>query len=651
MSDGNGGTAAAEVLVRIEAVNDAPVAVADTAATAEDVSVMIDVLSNDTDVDGDALRIESVSLPSHGTARLAAGGGVAYAPEADYHGADRFTYTVSDGNGGTAAAEVMVRIEAVNDAPVAVGTIPDQSLDEGGGPVALELAPYFEDPDGDPLTYSVVSSDPGVATVSVTDSTLTLTPVGYGPASIVVTARDPVGLSASQTFATDASDRMVRAVLDETLAAMARAHLASARMMLGRRVRPSGTVERSRLKVMGRSIPLDGAGVRTAVKRLLAGWRASLHPDGPAVQQHLGSLRRLGGTEFVFAWGDGTANAREANAREAGAQEASGRRGWRLWGQGDIQTFVGDPAPKRGYEGDVRTGWVGIDRTLGDFWLAGMSMARSQGWGDWQAGTADGRLETSLTAVHPYIRWSEGAASVWMMAGGGLGSAENMRATGRVGESGLILGLGLIEVRRRFEGWFGLRTDAAWARLATRAGGETVDGRSATVDQQRLGIELASSTRLGAVALDLFGEASARRDGGADQTGSGIEVAGGFRAAGGTVRIDAQGRMLVLHSAEGYVERGLGVTLSFGNPSAEEGMSLSVSPRWGGPAAASGALWEEQLGGLGPPGFARDKPWSLVARGRYALRLPGGRLVVWSGGFSRSARDWSLTIGGGIESR
>ena len=48
----------------------------------------------------------------------------------------------------------------------------------------------------------------------------------------------------------------------------------------------------------------------------------------------------------------------------------------------------------------------------------------------------------------------------------------------------------------------------------------------------------------------------------------------------------------------------------------------------GGPAAASGALWEERLGGLGPPGPAVDGLWSLDARGRYALRLRDGRLLA-----------------------
>ena len=541
-ADGNGGTATAEVEVVVDPVNDAPEAVADTAATAEDTKVVIDVLANDMDVEADALEIESVSAPSNGTARVAASGGVEYTPETDWHGTDGFIYTVTDGNGGTAKAEVVVEVASVNDAPEAMGTIPDQALEEGGAAVTLDIAPYFEDQDGDPLTYTAVSSDRSVVAVSVTGSSLTLTPVSYGPASIEVTANDPGGLSAVQTFAVNSSDHIVRTVLNETLAAMARAHLASARMTLSRRVGLGSAHARSRLTVRGRAIPLDGTGVRDAAKRLLTDWTASMSPN------HLGgmgSLGATGGTEFLFAWG----------GDKADVQDTGGV--WRVWGQGDLQTFAGDPAPERSYEGNLQTVWAGVDRALGEHWLAGMAVARSRGGSDWRAGTVEGRLETSLTAVHPYLRWSDGATSVWAMAGGGRGTAENTRATGRLGESGLGLGLGLVEVRRSLTGWFALRADGAWARLATGAGPESIDGHSVAVDQQRLGVELARSTRVGAVELELFGEASVRRDGGAGQNGSGLEVAGGFRAAGGPVRLDTQVRALVLHTAEDYEERGL----------------------------------------------------------------------------------------------
>ncbi|WP_420448736.1 hypothetical protein [Candidatus Palauibacter sp.] len=104
----------------------------------------------------------------------------------------------------------------------------------------------------------------------------------------------------------------------------------------------------------------------------------------------------------------------------------------------------------------------------------------------------------------------------------------------------------------------------------------------------------------------------------------------------------------MLHSAQGYEERGLGVTLTVGGPSEEEGLSLSVSPRWGGPATSSGTLWKERIHGF-QPGTAPTAPWALDAQARWALRLPGGRLFAWSGSLDRSGRGWGLTIIGGIE--
>ena len=626
--DGNGGTAQNEVVVVVEPVNDAPVAMADSTRTAEDAEVVIDVLANDIDTDGDALRIESVTAPENGTARIA-DGRVLYAPAADWHGTDRFRYTAADGNGGTAQAEVVVVVDPEGDPPVAVGAITEQSLDEGGAAAALDLNLYFKDPDGDALTYYAVSSAPGLATVAVAGATLTVTPVGYGRASVEVTARDPGGLEARQAFFVGVSDQTVRMVLDETLAAMARAHVASARMTLNRRAHPRGATAGSMLRVMGRRVPLNRAAALQAATRMLERW---------ALSQRLrdGGLRNAvvpgGSTEWMFAFGD-----QEERARAGAA--------WRFWGQGDIQTFTGPTVANRGFEGDLRSGWAGIDRALGARWLLGVAVSRSTGGGDWRAGSADGLLYTSLTAVHPYLNWSDGASSVWAMAGGGLGLAENSRGTGRrAGESELRLGLGAFEARHNFASWFGFRTDAAWARLETGEGTESVDGRSATVDQQRLGIALSPSSRHVGLALD----ASVRRDGGAGQTGTGLEVAGGLRIAGGPVRIDAQGRILAQHSVDGYEERGLGVTVSIGRQAAGEGLSLSVSPRWGGPSLATGVLWREQLASHRPSGYGSVEAWSLDAEARYGMRLPGGRLLNWAGSFDRSIYGWSVTVGVGI---
>ena len=97
-----------------------PVASGDSASTDEDAAVVITVLSNDSDPNGDPLTITAVSDPANGTTVINPDGTITYTPDPDFNGIDSFTYTISDGNGGTATATVMVTVTPVNDAPVAI---------------------------------------------------------------------------------------------------------------------------------------------------------------------------------------------------------------------------------------------------------------------------------------------------------------------------------------------------------------------------------------------------------------------------------------------------------------------------------------------------------------------------------------------------
>ena len=69
-----------------------------------------------------------------------------------------------------------------------------------GDTAAIELSAHFSDPDGDTLTFGAETTDGGVATVSVLSARLSLTGVKQGTATVTVTAQDPAGLTASQTF-------------------------------------------------------------------------------------------------------------------------------------------------------------------------------------------------------------------------------------------------------------------------------------------------------------------------------------------------------------------------------------------------------------------------------------------------------------------
>jgi len=101
------------------AVNRDPVARDDEEYGQEDEALTIDLVANDTDADSDPLEVTEVSQPAHGAVVDQHDGTVTYTPHANYSGSDEFTYSISDGNGGSASATVTVQIDPVQDVPVA----------------------------------------------------------------------------------------------------------------------------------------------------------------------------------------------------------------------------------------------------------------------------------------------------------------------------------------------------------------------------------------------------------------------------------------------------------------------------------------------------------------------------------------------------
>jgi VCBS repeat-containing protein len=141
----------ATVSFQVAAVNDTPVAVADTAAVAEDQTVVIDVLGNDTDVDlGDSKTLVSVSATAKGASVSIVDGKVVYQADADSFDlltlgqstTDTFTYQMKDAAGATSTAAVTVTISGVADGPsqaggngadTLTGTAADERVDGGNG--------------------------------------------------------------------------------------------------------------------------------------------------------------------------------------------------------------------------------------------------------------------------------------------------------------------------------------------------------------------------------------------------------------------------------------------------------------------------------------------------------------------------------------
>ncbi|WP_254789535.1 tandem-95 repeat protein, partial [Vibrio parahaemolyticus] len=106
----------AKVTVTVTPVNDSPVAVDDTTSIQEDTAVTIDVLTNDTDVDGDKLSIESASVPKEQGTVEVVNGKLVFTPAENFNGDSEITYTVTDGQ-LTDEAKVTVTVNPVNDMP------------------------------------------------------------------------------------------------------------------------------------------------------------------------------------------------------------------------------------------------------------------------------------------------------------------------------------------------------------------------------------------------------------------------------------------------------------------------------------------------------------------------------------------------------
>ena len=104
-----------------------------------------------------------------------------------------------DATGSAVAAWRERPSDAANQPPVAVGTLPNQRL-AFGGTLDLDMSQWFVDPDGDPLTYAAAAASANVVTLLAAGARVTLTAVGAGSETIHVTATDPDGLSATQSF-------------------------------------------------------------------------------------------------------------------------------------------------------------------------------------------------------------------------------------------------------------------------------------------------------------------------------------------------------------------------------------------------------------------------------------------------------------------
>jgi VCBS repeat-containing protein len=212
IDDGHGGMASQTVTIAITGSNDAPVAIADTAAGGQNESLTIDVLANDTDIDsGDSKTLLGGSAPAGKGSVSVAGNKLQFSPGADFtHLADgasevvNLNYTMSDATGATSSSTARVTVTGSNDAPVAVA-----DTASGGENQTLTINVLGNDTDADDNhLLTLVSASTPQGTASVVNNQLVFNPgtafddLAVGAIRNVVvgyTVSDEIGATSSST--------------------------------------------------------------------------------------------------------------------------------------------------------------------------------------------------------------------------------------------------------------------------------------------------------------------------------------------------------------------------------------------------------------------------------------------------------------------
>ena len=166
-NDGHTSSAPAVVNISVAAVNDAPMATPLVVVTQQETPVAINLTGSD--VDGDALTFNVITIPAHGTLSGEAPG-LTYTPETSYLGNDSFTFTASDGLSVSGPATVEITVTQVNQQPVADGQTLVTAED-----TLLAVVLSGSDPDGDAITFTVASG-PLHGVLSGSAPNLTYTP-------------------------------------------------------------------------------------------------------------------------------------------------------------------------------------------------------------------------------------------------------------------------------------------------------------------------------------------------------------------------------------------------------------------------------------------------------------------------------------------
>ena len=451
-------------------------------------------------------------------------------------------------------------------------------------------------------------------------------------------------VTATGTITDDDADMRARA-MSMALAGMGRWVAADAMDVIEGRFAGSQAAE-AQVGLGGRTLPLAGAGAQGPTGAAAPGTRFARYgldpgrPQGP-VRADEGWRWTPEDSRTAFS-ADSIARSRFnlPLGRQVDGGAPGGASGWRIWGQGSVGGFDDEPAAGSTIDGKVVAGYLGLDYRPRQDAMVGVALAHSRGDVDYaMESVTSGQVDMNLTSVLPYAHWSpRDGLGTWGLLGAGWGRAELQDEGGRV-ETDLRMWMAAAGLRQDVASWqeidLALKADGFLTELKTGAkpGLPKAKGEARRL---RLLLEGSSEWEVSPVSrmtprLELGG----RWDGGAGEDGMGMEVGGGlaYTHTDLGLEVEAQGRFLLAHQADGFKEWGGSLTVKLDPGQAGRGPWMTFSPGWGREGSRMAQMWDgkeafrahssaDGAPELPPDRLSLEVGWGLPTHGGEGLLTP-----------------------------
>lgn len=330
--------------------------------------------------------------------------------------------------------------------------------------------------------------------------------------------------------------------------------------------------------------------------------------------------------------------------------EGGGIAGLTLWGRGMASHFSGSPATGFSMDGDIYSGYLGLDYRLDPKIMLGLALSHATGDADYEVTRNQTKvgLDVQLTSVLPYARWQPYAGlGLWGMFGAGWGEMD-LDIAGTNETTDLTLVMGALGGRQALVSWQGIdfaaKADAFRSTLRSQGKGNLLPSARGGSGRVRLLVEGRTDVMISPVSrLQPRLELGGRWDTGEADRGLGAEIGGGvaYTHTKLGLGVEAQGRYLLAHEEDAFEDWGASLKVRMDPGIKGQGFWLSMAPVWGRPSTGAERLW----GGAGSAAVVLDSsrdrsgrsgwaPGQLEMDLGYGVAMSDGGLVTPYGGLA-----------------